>query len=94
MGWLLDCNTGSLRKHKTSVPVPYCFQTIMSLQKGTFLGTAKNNLQVPVRLSFQGLPLFLGKKRRQNALALQQDVVLSFLLPLCYMEFNYITAAY
>ena len=37
------------------------------------------NIDVPVRLSFQSLPLLLGKKSPQNTPTLQQGVALSIL---------------
>ena len=72
MGWLLHCNTGSLRRHKPFVPssvlisnnyviVKACSRNITG---STNLAYSENvNLQVPVRLSFQSFPSFLGKQK-------------------------------
>ena len=72
MGWLLNCNTGSLRKHKpavlcsvslsnTYVIVKACSRNIIG--STILMYSEKVNPQVPVRLSFQGLPSFLGKEK-------------------------------
>ena len=72
MGWLLHCNTGSLRKHKPSVPcsvlllkkyviVKACSRNISG--STNLMYSKKTNLPVQVRLSFQGLPSFLGKEK-------------------------------
>ena len=72
MGWLLLCNTGSLRKHKPFVPCSVSLSNNYVIVKAfsknitgsTNLAFSKKvNLQVPVRFSFQGLPLFLGKEK-------------------------------
>ena len=68
-------------------PVPYCYQTIVivkvssrNIAGSTNLAYSENiNLQVTVRLSFQGLPSFLGKEKSYVAPSLQQVVVLSIL---------------
>ena len=39
----------------------------------------KVNLQVPIKFSFQGIPLFLGKETLTKVPTLQQDVTLSIL---------------
>ena len=70
MEWLLHWNTGSLRKHKPSLPCSILLSTNYVTVKAcsrNITGSTnlayneKANLQVPVRLSFQGLPSFLGK---------------------------------
>ena len=69
---MLHFNTGSLRKHKPSVPSSvspsYNYMTVKAFSRNitgsTNLALSKKvNLQVPVRLSFQGLPLFFGKEK-------------------------------
>ena len=72
MGWLLHCNTGSLRKQKPSVPcfillsnnyvnVKACSRNIMGSTNLAY--SEKVNLQIPARFSFQGLLSFLGKEK-------------------------------
>ena len=72
MGWLLFCNTGSLRKHKPfllfSVLLSNNYLIVKAFSRNitgsTNLAFSKKvNLQVLARLSFQGLPLFLGKEK-------------------------------
>ena len=72
MGWLLHCSTGSLRKHKPSVPCSELLSNnyvIVKAYNRNIVGSTnlayseKVNLQVPVRLSFQGLSSFLGKEK-------------------------------
>ena len=71
MGWLLHCNTGSLRKHKPSVPCSVSLSNShvsvkafsRNITGSTNLTYSKKvNMKVLVRLFFQGLPLFLGKE--------------------------------
>ena len=68
MRWLLHCNTGCLREHKSSVPCSVLlwnnFVIVKACSKNITGGTdlacsEKVNKKLPVRLSFQGLPLFL-----------------------------------
>ena len=71
-GCFLQCSTGSLRKHKSCVLcsillsnnyviVKFCSRNIKG---STNLAYSENvNLQVPVRLSFQCPPSFLGKEK-------------------------------
>ena len=82
MEWLLHSNTGSLRKHKPSVPCSALLSNIYVIIKafsGNITDTTKLayskifNLQVPVRLSFHSL----AKKSQQNASTFGQDIVLS-----------------
>ena len=104
MGWLLPCNTSSLRKHKPFVPYPVSLSNNDVIAKAfsrNITGSSnlayskKVNPQVPVWLSFQELTLFLGKKSQQNAPTLQEDTLFySFSLIFCDSEFNYITTAY
>ena len=72
MSWLLNCNTGSLRKHKPSVPcsvlisnnyviVKTCSRNITGSTDLAY--SEKVNLQVSVQLSFQSLPSFLVKEK-------------------------------
>ena len=70
MGWLLPCNTGSLRKHKPFVPYSVSLSNNDVIAKAfsrNITGSSnlpyskKLNPQVPVWLSFQDLTLFLGK---------------------------------
>ena len=69
---LLHCNTCSLRKHKPSVPcsvllsnnyviVKACSRNITASTNLAY--SEKVNLQVSVRLSYQGLLSFLGKEK-------------------------------
>ena len=91
MGCLLYCNTGSLRKHKSSVPccillsnyyviVKVCSRNIMG---STNLACNKKViLQGPVRLSFQGLLSFRGKEKsaKWTFLATEHCVIYSTLI--------------
>ena len=52
MEWLLYCNSSCLRKHTPSVP---CSVLPSNKKEHEHMGSA--------RLSFQGLPLFLGKEK-------------------------------
>ena len=72
MRWLLHCNTGCLREHKPSVPcsvllsnnfviVKACSKNIMGSTDPAC--SEKVDLEVPVRLSFQGLPSFLDAEK-------------------------------
>ena len=72
MGWLLHCDTDSLRMHKPCVPCSLSLSNnyviIKSFSRNitdsTNLAFSKKfNQQVPVRLSFQGLPLFFGEQK-------------------------------
>ena len=72
MTWLLHCDTDSLRKHKPSVPcsVPLSNNYVIVKAFGRNITDSTNltfskkiNQQVPLRLSFQGLPLFFGKEK-------------------------------
>ena len=72
MGWLLHSNTGSLRKYKPpvlfSVSLLNNYVIVKAFSKNISSSTTltycqKVNLQVPVRLSFQGLPSLLGKRK-------------------------------
>ena len=72
MSWLLNCNTGCLRKHKPSVPCSVLlssnFVTVKACSKKTMGSTdlsysEKVNLKVPVSLSFQGLPSFVDTEK-------------------------------
>ena len=71
-GWFLPCYTGPLRKYKPSVPcsvllsnnyltVKACNRNIKSSINLVY--TENVNLKVHVRISFQSLPLFLGKEK-------------------------------
>ena len=71
-GLFLHCTTGSLRKHKPSVPCSILLSNNYVIIKpcrrnikgSTNLAYSKNvTLEVPVRLSFQSLPLFLGNEK-------------------------------
>ena len=69
---MINCNTSSLRRHKASIP---CFvmlsknYVIKKARSRNIMGSTslvyskKVNLKIPVRLSFQCLPLFLGKEK-------------------------------
>ena len=69
---MINCNTSSLRRHKPSVP---CFvllsknYVIKKARSRNTMGSTnlvyskKVNLKIPIRLSFQCLPLFLGKEK-------------------------------
>ena len=72
MGWFLHYDTGSLRKHKPSVScsvllsnnyviIKTCSKNIMGSTNLVY--SEKVNPKVPVRLSFQCLPLFLVKEK-------------------------------
>ena len=72
MRWLLHCDTDSLRKHKPSVPCSVSLSNNYVIIKAFSRNiTDSNNLafskkviqQVPVRLSFKGLPLIFGKEK-------------------------------
>ena len=67
MGWLLHCNTGSLRKHKPSVPCSILLSNnyviIKACSSISLDYSKKVNLKVFVRLSFHDLPSFLGKEK-------------------------------
>ena len=72
MVWLLHCDTDSLRKHKPSVPCSVSLSNNYVIVKAfsrnitdsTNLAFRKKvNQQVPVRLSFQDLPLYFGKEK-------------------------------
>ena len=85
-GWFLHYNTGYLRKHKPSVPCSVLLSNnyviikpcSRNIKGRTNLAYSENvNLEVPVRLSFQNLPL--AKESPQNAPTLRQDVVLSII---------------
>ena len=67
MRWLLHCNTGCLREHKPSVPCSVLLSNNIVIVKAyskNIMGSTdlayskKVDLKVPVRLHFQGLPLF------------------------------------
>ena len=71
-GWFLHYNTGYLRKHKPSVPCSVLLSNYYMIIKpcsrnikdSTNLAYSRNmNIEVPVRLSFQSLPLLFGKKK-------------------------------
>ena len=70
--WDVHCNTGSLRKHKPSVPcsilLSNIYVTVQACSRNITSSTnlanrEKVNLQVPIRLSFQGRSSFLGKEK-------------------------------
>ena len=72
MGWLLHCNTGSLRKHKPSVPssvlLPNNYVIVKTCSRNITDSTnlaysKKSTYKSPPRLSCQGLPSFLGKEK-------------------------------
>ena len=71
-GWFPHCNTGSLRKHKPSVQCSVLLSNnyviikpcSRNIKGSTNLAYSENvNLEVPVRLSLQSLPLLLGKEK-------------------------------
>ena len=67
-GWFLHCNTGSLRKHKPSVPcfvlLSNSYMIVKACTRNINLAYSENvNLEVPVRLSAQTLSSFLGKEK-------------------------------
>ena len=70
--WDVYCNTGSLRKYKPSVPcsisLSNTYVTVQACSRNITRSTnlahrEKVNLQVLIRLSFQGHSLFLGKEK-------------------------------
>ena len=72
MGWLLLCNTGFQRKYKPFVPCSLLLSNNYVIVKAfsrnitgstNLVFSKKVNLQLPVGLSIQGLPLFLGKEK-------------------------------
>ena len=72
MWWLLNCNTGCLRKHKPSVLCSVLlssnFVIVKACTKKTMGSTdlaysKKVNLKFPVSLSFQGLPSFVDTEK-------------------------------
>ena len=71
-GWFLHCNTGSLKKHKPSVPCSVLLSNNYMIVKActrnikgsTNLAYSENvNLEVPARLPFQSFPSYLGKEK-------------------------------
>ena len=70
MGWLLHCNTGYLKRYKPSVRFRIAINCVIEIAcSKDIMGhtnlaySEKANLQVPIRLSFLGLPMFLGKEK-------------------------------
>ena len=72
MGQLLHCNTGFLKRHKQFVPCSVLLSSNYVIIKAcsrnitgcTNLEYSKSiNLQVPIRLSFESLPSFLGEQK-------------------------------
>ena len=72
MWWLLNCNTGYLRKHKPSVPcfvlLSNNFVIVKACSKKTMGSTdlaysKKVTLNVPIRFFFQDLPSFLDTEK-------------------------------
>ena len=72
MEWLFHCNTSSLRKHKAPVPCSVLLSNNYAVVKACSknIWTApiqrtakKSTLQFSLRLSFQCLASFLGKKK-------------------------------
>ena len=70
--WDIDCNTGSLRKYKPSLPfsisLSNIYVTVQACSRNITSSTnlanrEKVNLQVPIRLSFQGRSSFLDKEK-------------------------------
>ena len=71
MGWLFHCNTGTLRNElplscsispsDNYVIVKACSKNKMG--RATILYSDKINIEVPIGLSFQGLPLFIYKEK-------------------------------
>ena len=72
MGWLIYNNTSSLGKYKPYVPCSVSLSNNDVIVKPCSRGitdstnlaySEKVNLQVPVRLSFQGLLSFIGEQK-------------------------------
>ena len=70
--WDVHCNTGSLMKYKPSVPcsisLSNIYVTVKACSRNITNSTnlayrKKENLQVPVKLSFQGRSSSLGKEK-------------------------------
>ena len=89
MEWLLHCSTGSLRKHKPSVPCSVSLSNNYMIVKAfsrnitgnTNLAFSKNvSLQLPVRLSFQGLSSFLVKEKSAKCTYFATERVILFLI--------------
>ena len=101
MEWLLHWNTGSIRKHKPSVLCSVLLSNnsviVKAFSKNISSRTnvaysEKVNLQVPIRLSFQGLPSFLAKEKlAKSTYFATGHYFIHPPLNFCYSEFNYIS---
>ena len=76
MRWMLDCSTGSLRKHKTSVPYSVLLSNNCDCKRNILAYRKTSIYKFQSGFAFNAF-LFLAKKCRQNAPTLRQDVVLS-----------------
>ena len=84
MEWLLHRNTGSFRKHKTSVPYSVLPSNNYVILKGTFQCTAKNQ-SASSRQAFLSRPfLFFEKKSREIHLLCNRTLFYPSSYNFCY----------
>ena len=82
MGWLLYCNTNSLRKHSSSVPCSVLLSNNYVIIKASGRNMASINLgkrsvyNFPFDFSLKAFLCSLAKRSPQNASNLWQDVVI------------------
>ena len=104
MGWLLHCNTGSLRKHKPSLPcsillsnnyviIKTCIRNI----KGQHQSRLQQKSQLKsFRQAFLSWPSFIPWQRKVCKMHILCNRTLFYPSSLnsCYSELNYLTTAY
>ena len=101
--WDVHRSTGSLKKHKPSlpcyIPLSSIYMTIKTCNRNITSSAnlayrEKVNIQVSVRLSFQGLSSFLDNEKSTKCTYFVSGRCFIHPLNFCYSKFNYIIKAY